>query len=122
MQNQEILSCIKAISNFPNLSRTSNKSLHEIMTSCGYSILFELITTEKIQNYIINNPTLVEEWIYYTEDIRSSSAWGFGQDKNGVWIVTYLDEGKLIHKFAFEDKYAACAKMIKMTFESIRNN
>lgn len=122
MQNNEILNCIKTISNFPSLFRNGDKSPSEIMLSCEYSIFFELITEDKIRNYILNNPKLIEEWLYYTEDIRHSPAWGFGQDKNGLWFVTYLDKDKLLQKFVFEDKFTACAKMIKMTFELIRSH
>lgn len=116
------MNCIKTISNFPSLYRNSDKSPSEIMLSCEYSIFFELITEDKIRNYILNNPKLIEEWLYYTEDIRYSPAWGFGQDKNGLWFVTYLDKDKLLQKFVFEDKFTACAKMIKMTFELIRSH
>jgi hypothetical protein len=81
-----------------------------------------LITEDKIRNYILNNPKLIEEWLYYTEDIRHTPAWGFVQDKNGFWLLTYLDKDKLLQKFVFKDKFTACAKMIKMTFELIRSH
>lgn len=122
MENINSLNCIKTIADFPTIYRTGNLTPLTIMTQSGYAKLFPLVTIENISDYLIQKPKLVEDWIRYSEDIRHSPAWAFGQNENGSWIVTYWGDGKLIEKYSYNDKFAACAKMIKMTFEEIRKH
>jgi hypothetical protein len=120
MENIDFLNCIKIISDFPATYRTGNQTPLGIMMQSGYSKLFSLVTIENISDYLIQKPKLIEDWINYSEDIRHSPAWGFGQDENGSWSVAYWGDGKLIERHSYDDKFVACAKMIKMTFEEIR--
>ncbi len=120
MENTDLLNCIKIIADFPNIYQAGNETPVGIMHQGGYSKLFSQVTIENISGYLINNPKLIEDWINYSGDIRHDPAWVFEQEKNGLWIVSYWKDGKLIDKHSYPDKFTACAKMIKMTFEEIR--
>jgi hypothetical protein len=122
MENIDSLNCIIIIADFPNIYRTGNQTPKETMIQSGYSKLFSSVTIEAIADYLIQKPELIEDWINYSEDIRHSPAWGFGQEENDSYTVAYWRDGKLIEKHSFNDKFVACAKMIKMTFEEIKNN
>ena len=120
--NDKISTCIVRISNFPNIYETEQLSPLSIVEKCGYFDLFSDIKIELISDYLTKNSEIIDSWIQFTEDIRHSPAWGFGFSTDGKWIVTYLDNGNLIEKFTYDSKFDACAKMIKMTAESIRTN
>ncbi len=122
MENTDLLNCIKIIGDFPTIYRTENQTPLGVMMQSGYSNLFSLVTIENISDYLIQKPKLIEDWINYSEDIRHSPAWGFGQDGNGSWTVAYSDDGKFIDKYNYNDKFVACAKMVKVTFEEIRKH
>lgn len=120
MEHKDSLNCIRIIADFPTIYQTGNQTPLEVMEQSGYSRRFSSVTIENISDYLIQNPKLIEDWRNYSEDIRHGSAWAFGQDKNGSWTVSYWEEGKLIDKHSYRDRFVACAKMIKMTFEEIR--
>ena len=120
MEGNEILNCIKILSDFPTIYNKGNQTPVDIMKESGYPRLFSLVTIENISKYLIQKPKLIKDWINYSYDIRHSPAWAFGQGKNGNWIVSYRGNGKLIEEHSYTDKFEACAKMIKMTFEEIR--
>ena len=91
-----------------------------LVKQCGYFNLFSDVTLDLISKYLENNSEIVKTWIQYSEDIRHSPAWGFGPTDEGKWIVTYQDISKLIEKHIYDSEIDACAKMVKMTAESIR--
>ena len=118
--DNEILNCVEYISKFPSIYKSGNLSPIKIMQQCGYDKLFSLITPDLIVNYLIKNKSIIETWILFTEDIRHSPAWGFGKTENGKWIVVFSEKGSVIKKFLFENEFEACAKMIIITLEEIR--
>jgi hypothetical protein len=122
VENIESLNCIKIIADFPAIYRAGNLTPIELMVQSGYSKLFSFVTIENLSDYLRQKPNLIEDWIQYSEDIRHTPAWAFGQNENDSWTVTYLEDGKLIEEYNFDDKFVACAKMVKMTLEAIRNH
>jgi len=122
VENNNIMECVEMITDFPTIYKTGDITPLDVMTQSGYSKLFSLVTIENISEYLIQKPKLIDDWKHYSEDIRHSPAWGFGQNENDSWTVAYWGDGKLIEKYNYDDKFVACAKMIKMTFEEIRKH
>jgi hypothetical protein len=79
------------------------------------------VTEKEISKHLDNNEGLVKTWTRFTEDIRHQPAWGLFIEKS-KWIVSYMDHGKLITEFTFDNPNEACAKMIKMTMEELRKD
>jgi hypothetical protein len=118
--NETLLNCIIRISNFPSIYQKENLSPENILKQSGYFNLFSDVTLDLITKYLENKSEIVKTWIQYSEDIRHSPAWGFGPTDDGKWIVTYRDNVKIIEKHIYDRDIDACAKMVKMTAESIR--
>ena len=114
--------CIESICSFPILYKKGNQTPLGIIKECEYVELFSIITVELISKYLETNQNLIEDWIQFSEDIRHSPAWGFGQDKKGEWLVVFSDMGQQIESYSFDNRIDACAKMIKMTVEEIRTD
>lgn len=112
--------CISNISNFPILYNNNNFSPLEIIRKAGYIDLFHLVTEKKIYEYLATKEELINEWIQYSKDIRHLPAWGFGPLNDEKWVTTIFD-GINIEKYIYDNKFEACAKMVKMTAEQIRN-
>ena len=113
--------CIQILSPFPAIYKTSNQTPVKIMEESGYPNLFSLISIENLSQYLIQNPQLIEDWLIHSDDIRHTPAWSFERNKNGKWIVSYIGRnGEMIEEYKYDDKFVACAKMIKMTFEEIK--
>jgi len=112
--------CITRMCEFPNIYKMGNQTPYEIMKECGYPKQFSQVTVENISHYLIHKPSLIINWLQYSDDIRYSPAWSFAQDKTGKWIVVYSGKEVLPERHIYDDKFEACAKMIIMTFESMR--
>ena len=115
----EILQCIIQICNFPIIYNTKDLSPKAIKKASRYNYFNKSIRTLDISKHIEKNPELINKWELFTEDIRHSPAWGFGKNDDETWSVAFLNDGELIREFKFKNKYHACAKMVKMTIESI---
>ena len=116
------LNCIKAIADFPTTYKTNNLTPIAIMEQSGYSEFYSEVTVDDIADYLVQRPDLVEDWLVYTENIRHTPAWGLTKSHGDSWIVGLSNRGRLIESHSYADKFAACAKMIKMTLEEIRRS
>ena len=119
MNTEEISDCIDQLCRFPNTYKLGTLSPLAVMTQSGYPTLYSQITLEKITQYLHSKPDLVQDWMNYSDDIRCNPAWGFGIIDN-KYVVAFYKNGKPLQEFRYDDKFAACAKMILETFESIR--
>jgi len=118
----ELQACIETICKFPTLYKTANKNPVDLVKQSGYNELYNYVTIESIATYLRKHQDVVNSWVQFSDDIRHSPAWGFGQDNNNKWQVVYADNGHPVESFAFEDAVDACAKMIKETIETIRRH
>jgi len=117
--------CIMAICRFAKDYRRgwqqtpmSDKTPLEMFEDTGYEKQHRKIRQEDIENHLRKEPSLIDEWVYFTEDKRWTPAWGFGRDKNGTWNVSYLlRNAKFQYEIYFSDPVVACALMIRMEME-----
>jgi hypothetical protein len=122
MSDTDVSYCVNKMAAFPTIYKTGHQTPSDILKQSDYQKLYSLVTLDKICQYLLQNPTLVSDWLQYSEDIRHSPAWSIGQDDTNKWIVVYSGKGILPERYIYDDKFEACSKMIKMTFESIRSS
>jgi hypothetical protein len=122
MDSKDITNCIETIANFPTIYATGNITPLEIMRQSGYSKLFSDVTIENISEHLLQKPKLIADWIQYSEDIRHFPCWAFWKNANGTWKVSRLQDKNLVDEQDYDDRFFACAKMIKMSLEDIRKN
>jgi hypothetical protein len=120
--NDDERTCLEIICNFPTIYKTGDKSPVAILKQSGYEDISQQLTEDKIAAYINNNSRLVETWLSFTEDIRHSPAWGLAALSKTKWSVFYMDNDEVKKKFKFNNSGTACAKMIKMTMDKIKES
>lgn len=116
----DVLKCVADICKFPIIYNRDNKAPIKILEDCGYYELHEEVTIDKILEYLNENSSLIDHWIQYSYDIRWSPVWSFGSERKNLWTVKYFDRNGLVETRTFDNKFEACASMIKLTAEEIR--
>jgi len=111
--------CVRRISNFPDTYRKEDLTPSEIKDRSGYVNYSSQITENMISQYLRTEPSIVNDWIVFTEDIRHTPAWGFGPIDNGKWTVTLIDNGVLKKEYHYDNQFDGCAKMIIQTIQGI---
>ncbi len=90
------------------------------------SLLIEIADQEPISvaplwKALKASPDLVDEWVSYSEDKRTSEGW-FLIDRGSYWEVGYLaPRGKGAKSLRFQDRMEACATFASNELEGIRS-
>jgi hypothetical protein len=113
--------CVKAICNFVRVYRSDDlRTPIEIYRQTGYSAYHDKITIDDIESEIRHDPSLVQEWIMFSEDKRWTPAWAF-QGSEESWTVSFIESsGKSSQKVNFKNGFRACAEMVRNEMEQFR--
>jgi hypothetical protein len=99
-------SVIRRICNLPRDFRTGDSSAYELVRASG--IKQRKLTIESVLPVLRSNPTLVEDWVVWSEDQRCTPAYYF-LEENGQYVVgRHPDESQV----EFDDRFVACADFI----------
>ena len=64
-----------------------DRSLREAIDASGYREIRSELTIPALQDVLEDNPDLVEDWLRYSEDKRTSGGWALDGDKEHGWHV-----------------------------------
>ena len=91
-------------------------SIYKLLEQSGYFENHAALTAVEIKKALKINPGLVQFWLQYSEDKRTSGGWYFKNNDNGTFTVGNLQSNPEI---LFLDGIEACAEYIKKEIEEI---
>jgi hypothetical protein len=71
------------------------------------------IEVSQLAAVLQTEPAIVDDWLAYSEDKRTSFSWGFGPSREGDWSV---DGPEGVHE-RFASRVAACATYVLRELE-----
>jgi hypothetical protein len=80
-------------------------SLRQLIEESDYRALRPRVEASQLAALLQTQPGLVDEWLAYSEDKRTSYGWGFGLSREGGWLV----DGPEGVGEEFASRFAACA-------------
>jgi hypothetical protein len=91
-QTQE--QCVEMICQFAQQYRIEKQlAPRQLFEKTDYDSHFQKITQKEIEKTIEQNNSLINDWIFFTEDKRWTPAWGLADMKNGSWMVFHVLKG-----------------------------
>jgi hypothetical protein len=110
---------IMKIVTIPGRFEKENKSVVTMLGETGYLAVYNEITTDAIAEVIKQQPKLIDDWMQWSDDQRSSEAWVFSK-KDDAYLVYYYGSTVDDEKKDFSTATDACAYYIKMQMERTR--
>ena len=83
-------------------------SLRQLIEESDYRALRPGVEPSLLAAILEAEPNLVDDWIAYSEDKRTSFGWGFGPSRDGGWLV----DGPEGAREQFASRFAACAEYV----------
>ena len=94
----------------------NNQSFHDLCEKTWESSGRRPVTEAVLRSVLASRPDLIESWLAYSEDQRSSDAWYFLSDQNAPrgsqWVVGRPSGGSSL---LFQEAAAACAVFVART-------
>jgi hypothetical protein len=110
---------IEQVSRIPLDFRLGTRSMIDLIKESGYLENAALLTVDSIEPFLRGNPPLVNAWLSYSEDKRSSRGWYVLKiGSNDEYEVGYLPDGE---RLRFVDSVRAAAEFIVRELQDIRN-
>jgi hypothetical protein len=91
-------------------------SIYQLLKDSGYFENYFDISIYRIKKELEFHPELVQFWINYSEDKRTSGGWYFKKDNNTFKVGNLIKKSEML----FIDSADACAVFIKNEIEEIR--
>lgn len=98
------------------LRERGDVSVYELVRTSGYQEHRAAITRDSLLAVLSRDAVLVEEWIAYSQDKRTSSGWAMSELFGGGYAVGFYPSGQPTR---FEDKAAACAEFVLQEIASV---
>jgi hypothetical protein len=95
--------------------QVGGKSLHQLIAESGYWEMSGQLSAVSIESFLRQSPELVDDWLRYSEDKRTSGGWYF-VDEGDRFVVGQIQGRQLI----FDDRLVACAEFILREVMSVR--
>lgn len=111
--NRDFKETIKRICHIPADFRKGNKSFHRLVHDTG--IERQVLTETSVASALLSNPELVDDWLGWSEDQRSSPSYYFLEEK-GKYVVGGYPGEEFVE---FSDRIAACADFIVKQVKSV---
>ncbi len=96
-----------------------NKSIITLLKENGYYEHFDEVNENNIAGMLGESPEMIDDWLNWSDDKRSSSGWYFMEKGFNHYVVGYWPKNKF-DDMQFSNKILACASFIKREIESIR--
>jgi hypothetical protein len=94
-------------------------SAYALLQRSGYFDRHAEITPALLQAVLSDDPTLVRDWLDYSENKRTGSGWYFRRASPGFEVGSLAREGKVDDR-TYADSIEACAVFIKREIEEMR--
>ena len=98
----------------------SQRSPLSLLAESGYLDLSDAVTAEALANALRNHPSLINDWLHWSENKRSSSGWYFKMMNPGTFVVGYYPRSDNRKTKEYSDGFIAAADFIKNEIEEIR--
>jgi hypothetical protein len=82
----------------------------------GYHSVRREITVDRLSDCLATDPDLVDAWLMWSEDNRSTPAWYIESLDTGAFEVGYYDHGRT-SQLTFDDRIRACAEYVRHYLE-----
>lgn len=98
-----------------------NVSFDSLIKQSNYSRSSPEITEEAIREALADQPDLVDDWLKWSEDKRTSTGWYFTKQTDGAYIVGHILKGKDEPERSryLHDPIAACACFVKLEVDDV---
>ena len=96
--------------------RRGNVSANDLVRRSGYLAARNEVTVERIAAYLASDPDLVDAWLMWSEDNRSTPAWYIESLDAGAFEVGYFDHGRT-SQVTIDDRNRACAEYVRHYLE-----
>ncbi len=116
------INCLFRICQFARVYRSErDRSPREIYDATSYTTCHAGISQEDIEESVTRDPSLISDWLAFTEDKRWSPAWGLAKRSENRWIVFHgLRDGTFDYELSFRSGIPACALLIRFEMEHFR--
>jgi len=99
---------VEAICALPDLFRSGSASTVDLVRLSGLPESPEALTRAEIVALLAERPELIDGWLRWSEDKRTSSGWFFVSEA-GAFVVGFHPEGE---RLVFSDCTEACAEFV----------
>lgn len=113
---------IASVVRLPRSFRMLDVSIFSLLQDSGYSDVSDQITLEAIREALRAEPSLLEEWLEYSESQRTGSGWYLTRKLEGFQVGRYTGDGKDIYSEEYPDGQTACASYILKELEDINSS
>ena len=110
----------KAIAFIPKTSEQEDKSFRSILIDIGYFEKSEYINEKEVESILRQFPELIDKWLQYSDDQRTSPSWYFINNVKDKYAVCFSPYNEDIKEQIFSDRFMACAYFIKRMIERTR--
>lgn len=111
---------IHNIIDIPGRFKKGNDSFYSLAIQSGYFSSPEEITNDNIAEILHGHPGLIDEWLCWSDDKRTSSGWFFQNNLPEIYVVGFSPRDENKPDIVFTDKFLACATFIKNDLEEMR--
>ena len=118
--DKQIDEVLEAIVRIPHDFSKGNTSEYLLLQESGYFKFYKQIHAEDIKEILKKHPHLIDEWLRWSDDNRSSTKWYFTKGEDGKCFVGYWPDGKEFEEINTSDEFYACSIFIKNKIESTR--
>jgi hypothetical protein len=93
-----------------------NVSIVQLVAESGYHTDPDALSVAAVSAHLHENPDLIDAWLMYSEDKRTSSGWYVSQRSTGTFEIGYHPAGERI---SVSGRAPACAEFIVREVRSI---
>jgi hypothetical protein len=111
---------ISDIIHLPEKFYAGNASIYSLLKETGYFESHLQVNEAILLDELNKLPELVNQWLNWSDDKRSSSGWYFQKNATKGYVVGYHPSIHNPIQLKFIDSKEACAAFIKREIESIR--
>ena len=107
---------VTAVCRLPIDFRRGKVSAIALVRRSGYLAAPHEVTAERLADRLATDPDLVDAWLTWSEDNRSTPAWYIESLGKGGFEVGYYDHGRT-SQVVFDDRISACAEYVRRYLE-----
>jgi len=95
-------------------------SPYGLVENSGYFDRHVEITPDLLRLVLSGDPTLVDDWLEYSENRRTSAGWYLCRTTTGFGVGFLGGDGRKVDEHTYVDGIEACAVFIKNELEEMR--
>ncbi len=101
-----------------NYNTVGSKSINDWVRDSGWLVYKSSVSIDDIKDFLKSSPELIDSWLCYSSDKRTSSGWYFKEDvKERAFVIGYFEikSGKT-KETKYQESIEACAQFILNEF------